>query len=263
VANGVATSRRPWSAPAERSGDGALDAQEVVSSLFFRTSRKAPSSLRSAGALQIGALLSNGYESASDLELARQAYAQDESAFAEIVRRYSPRVFRVASRFFRQRSLVEEAAQEVFLKAFTQLKSFEGRGSLEGWLTRIATNTCLNMIRASKRRPELSASDLTEEQADWLGQQQSNLAAETHRSAENRLVAFDLADRLLEVLSPEDRLAVTMIDGEGASVKDVADTTGWSESKVKVRAFRARKRLREAMEKLIKRPGIPTVKRAQ
>lgn len=200
-----------------------------------------------------GALLSNGYESASDLELARQARAQDESAFAEIVRRYSPRVFRVASRFFRQRSLVEDAAQEVFLKAFTQLKSFEGRGSLEGWLTRIATNTCLNMIRASKRRPEMTAADLTEEQTDWLFENLSHLAGETHRSTENRLVAADLADRLLSGLSSEDRLAVTMIDGEGASVKEVAHTTGWSESKVKVRAFRARKRLREAMDKLLKR----------
>ena len=142
------------------------------------------------------------------------------------------------------------------MKAFTQLKSFEGRGSLEGWLTRIATNTCLNMVRAAKRRPEFTASDLSAEQSEWLGQNLANLAGETHRSTENRLVAADLADRLLEVLSPEDRLAVTLIDGEGASVKEVAHTTGWSESKVKVRAFRARKRLREAMEKLIKRPRV-------
>lgn len=185
----------------------------------------------------------------------QKASAQDGAAFAEIVSRYSPRVFRVASRFFRQRSLVEEAAQEVFLKAFTQLESFEGRGALEGWLTRIATNTCLNMIRASKRRPEMTAADLNEEQMDWLGHKQSMLAGEEHRSTENRFVAADLAERLLETLSAEDRLAVTMIDGEGASVKEVANTTGWSESKVKVRAFRARKRLREAMDKLLKRAG--------
>ena len=71
-------------------------------------------------------LLSQSHEQASDLELARIARAGDESAFEEIMRRYSPRVFRFASRFFRQRSLVEEAAQEVFLKAFTELGSFEG-----------------------------------------------------------------------------------------------------------------------------------------
>ena len=183
-----------------------------------------------------------------DLDLARQAQVGDESAFAEIVRRYSPRVFSVASRFFRQRSLVEEAAQEVFLKAYTQLGKFEGRGSLEGWLTRIATNTCLNMVRSSKRRPESTVSDLTEDEASWLDQQPGDV---DQPSVENDLVATDLADRLLSVLSPEDQQALLMIDGEDASIKEVAEATGWSESKVKVRAFRARKKVREAMEKLL------------
>jgi len=183
-----------------------------------------------------------------DIDLARHAQDGDESAFAEIVRRYSPRVFSVASRFFRQRSLVEEAAQEVFLKAFTQLGSFEGRGSLEGWLTRIATNTCLNMLRGSKRRPELTVSDLSEEEDRWLEQQMAEIE---QPSVENNLVAADLADRLLSVLSPEDKQALLMIDGEQASIKEVAEATGWSESKVKVRAFRARKKIREAMERLL------------
>jgi RNA polymerase sigma-70 factor (ECF subfamily) len=143
---------------------------------------------------------------------------------------------------------VEEAAQEVFLKAYTQLGSFEGRGSMEGWLTRIATNTCLNMVRGSKRRPELTVSDLTEDETSWLDRQ---TASEQPSSAENSLVAADLADRLLGVLSPEDQQALLMIDGEDASIKEVAEVTGWSESKVKVRAFRARRKVREAMEKLL------------
>ncbi len=185
-----------------------------------------------------------------DLDLARQAQDGDESAFAEIVRRYSPRVFATASRFFRQRSLVEEAAQEVFLKAFTQLGSFEGRGSMEGWLTRITTNTCLNIIRGSKRRPEMTVSDLSEEEDEWLEQQLSDPG---QGSVENSLVAADLADRVLSVLSPEDQQALLMIDGEQASIKEVAAVTGWSESKVKVRAFRARKKVREAMERLLGR----------
>ena len=184
-----------------------------------------------------------------DLDLARQAQDGDESAFAEIVRRYSPRVFSVASRFFRQRSLVEEAAQEVFLKAYTQLGSFEGRGSFEGWLTRIATNTCLNMIRGAKRRPESTVSDLTNDEQNWLEQQSGD--GSERLSVENNLVAADLADRLLSVLPPEDQQALLMIDGEDASIKEVAEVTGWSESKVKVRAFRARRKLREAMENLL------------
>lgn len=146
--------------------------------------------------------------------------------------------------------LVEEAAQEVFLKAYTQLASFEGRGSFEGWLTRIATNTCLNIVRGAKRRPESSVSDLTEAEQGWFEQQSARDGIEP-ASVENSLIAADLADRLLGVLPPEDQQAVLMIDGEGASVKEVAEATGWSESKVKVRAFRARRKLREAMEKLL------------
>ena len=183
------------------------------------------------------------------MDLARQAQDGDESAFGEIVRRYSPRVFSVASRFFRQRSLVEEAAQEVFLKAYTQLGSFEGRGSFEGWLTRIATNTCLNMIRGAKRRPESTVSDLTDDEQNWLEQQSGDGSQQL--SVENNLVAADLADRLLSVLPPEDQQALLMIDGEDASIKEVAEATGWSESKVKVRAFRARRKLRKAMENLL------------
>jgi RNA polymerase sigma-70 factor (ECF subfamily) len=193
-----------------------------------------------------------------ELDLARQAQGGDESAFAEIVRRYSPRVFSVASRFFRQRSLVEEAAQEVFLKAFTQLGSFEGRGSMEGWLTRIATNTCLNMVRGAKRRPEFTVSDLTDDEQGWLDHQSAgNEGAQP--SVENSVVATDLADRLLAVLSPEDQQALLMIDGEDASIKEVAEATGWSESKVKVRAFRARRKVREAMEKLLARTNAGQV----
>jgi len=142
------------------------------------------------------------------------------------------------------------------LKAFTQLGSFEGRGSLEGWLTRIATNTCLNMVRSSKRRPELTVSDLTDDEQGWLDQQSGGDGGE-QTSVENSLVAADLADRLLAVLPPEDQQALLMIDGEDASIKEVAEATGWSESKVKVRAFRARKKLREAMEKLLEHRGKP------
>ena len=185
------------------------------------------------------------------MELARSAREGDESAFEEIMRRYGPRVFRFAGKFFKQRSLVEEAAQEVFLKAFTELGSYEGRGSMEGWLTRITTNTCLNLLRSSKRRPELTVSDLTEDQTDWLDKNLTDAATEQHQSTERSLVAADLAGRVLQTMPADDQLVLTMIDGEDASVKEVAAMTGWSESKVKTQAFRARRRMREAVEKLL------------
>lgn len=169
------------------------------------------------------------------------------------MRRYSPRIFQTASRFFRRRELVEEAAQETFLKAYTQLSSFEGRGSFEGWLVRIATNVCLNMLRSAKRRPESPVADMTEDESQWLDTQLADVSAERHRSNEESLVAADLAEKVLSQMSEDDRLVLMAIDGDGLSIKDVAQTTGWSESNVKVKAFRARRRMREAVEKLLGR----------
>ena len=190
-------------------------------------------------------------EQASDLELAKLAQETDETAFAEIVRRYSPRVFQVASRFFRERTQVEDASQEVFLRAYTHLADYEGRGSLEGWLTRIATTTCLNLLRASQRRPESELAEMPEAEAEWLDNHLAGISAERHRSAEKSREAADLADRVLSTLSPDDRLVLMLVDADETPIKDVASATGWSESKVKVQAFRARRRMREAVEKLL------------
>lgn len=196
--------------------------------------------------------LTDEYENLPDYELARRAVAGDEAAFAEIVNRYSPRVFRFAGRFFRRYSLVEEAAQEVFLKAFVQLKNFEGRGSLEGWLTRVTVTTCINLLRGAKRQPELTVSDLTDDETRWLEEKIVNASAAHYQNEEDKLIAADLVSRVLETLPPEDALLLTMIDGEGASIREVAEAMNWTESNTKVRAFRARKRMRESVEKLLK-----------
>ncbi|HKS41337.1 MAG TPA: sigma-70 family RNA polymerase sigma factor [Blastocatellia bacterium] len=177
----------------------------------------------------------------------------DEHAFEEIVRRYSPRVFHIASKFFRQRAQAEEAAQEAFLKAYTQLSSYEGRGSFEVWLTRITTNQCLNMIRSAKRRPEQTVADLTEDENGWLDNKLADVSIERHKSSERSIVAADLAEKVLSEMSPDDRTVLMSIDGDEMSIKEVAEMTGWSESKVKVQAFRARRRMREAVEKLLGR----------
>lgn len=137
------------------------------------------------------------------------------------------------------------------MKAFTELGSYEGRGSMEGWLTRITTNTCLNLLRSSKRRPEFTVSDLTEDESTWLDNNLAAAATERHESSERSSAAADLAGRVLQTLSPDDQLVLTLIDGEEASVKEVVEMTGWSASKVKVQAYRARRRMREAVEKLL------------
>ncbi len=195
--------------------------------------------------------MADDYQNLPDTELAKASVRGDEAAFGEIVRRYSPRVFSFSSRFFRRHDLIEEAAQEVFLKAFTQLKNFEGRGSLEGWLTRITVTTCINILRSTKPQNELMVSDLSDDETVWLENKLANVSSANYQNEEDKLIAADLVSRVLETLPPEDSLILQMIDGEGASIKEASAATGWSESKVKIKAFRARRRMREAVQKLL------------
>lgn len=195
--------------------------------------------------------LSENLTELSDAQLVNSAREGDEDAFEEIVRRHSPRVFQVASKFFRQRNQVEDVAQEVFLKAYRQLGSFEARGSFEGWLTRIATNTCLNQLRHGKRHPVTTLADVSEDEHAWLERQTAAPGGSTERSIEDKVIAADLAEKLLQQMAPEDQLVLTLVDGQELSIKEVADATGWTESKTKVRAFRARKKMRAALAKLM------------
>ncbi len=169
------------------------------------------------------------------------------------MRRYSPRVFKVASRFFRQRASVEEAAQESFLRAYTQLSSYEARGSFEGWLTRITTNVCLNLLRSARRRPESLVADLTDDETTWIENRLASISGERPRTAETDLIATDLAEKVLGTMSEDDRVALMLIEAEGLSIKEASEMTGWSESKVKTQTFRARRRMRDAVEKLLGR----------
>jgi RNA polymerase sigma-70 factor (ECF subfamily) len=86
-----------------------------------------------------------------------------------------------------------------------------------------------------------------------LENQLASVSTERHRTSEQGRISAELAEKILSELSPEDRLVLMSIDGEQMPVKDVAEMTGWSQSKVKVRAFRARRRMREAVEKLLQR----------
>jgi RNA polymerase sigma-70 factor (ECF subfamily) len=191
------------------------------------------------------------YEEMPDAELAKRSCDGDEYAFAEIVRRYTPRVFLFVSKFFRGQSIIEEVAQEVFLRIFTQLKTFANRGSFEGWLTRITVNTCINQLRESKRETELTFSALTQQEAEWVERKLDNFAT-NYSSEEDRIIALNLVNRVLETMSAEDRIVLTLIDAEGCSIREVAELTGWKESKVKIKAFRARRRMRQAIEKIMK-----------
>ena len=187
----------------------------------------------------------------SDAELVTRARAGDDDAFEELFNRHRRRVALIAGRFFRQREQIEEIVQESFTKAFFALPEFSNRqeASFAAWVARIAFNECYDELRRGKRRPESGMSNVSEEEAAWLKERLSDEGAGS--DVESAASSRDLAAKLLARLSPEDRVLLVMLDVEGMSVSEIAESNRWSPSKVKVRAHRARASLRRVLGRFL------------
>jgi RNA polymerase sigma-70 factor (ECF subfamily) len=187
----------------------------------------------------------------SDVELVARVRAGDDSAFEELFNHHRRRVSLIASRFFRQREQIEEIVQESFTKAYFALKDFSNQQetSFASWIARIAFNSCYDELRRMKRRPESSMSNVSEEESTWLKEQTRSLGS--GEDIESTTIARDLAGKLLARLSPEDRMVLVMLDVEGLSISEIAESTRWSASKVKVRAHRARASLRRVLKRFM------------
>lgn len=194
---------------------------------------------------------SDGVRETDEDDLIRRSLAGDEDSFETLVRRHSPRVFSIVGSFFRRRDLIEDIAQEVFTKTYVSLGTFTLGRSLEAWVAKIAVNACYDHLRAGRRRIEQQSPHESQQEDEWFELQMLEVARDRHASAERQRDAAEIAERLLAKLEPEDRLVIVLIDRDGFSVKEVSEMTGWGQSKVKVRAFRARRTLRAAMKRLV------------
>ena len=185
----------------------------------------------------------------TDDELVAAVGSGDETAFEQLFERYRRHVARIASRFFARREQIEEIIQDSFTKAYFALDSYHGThpGSFKAWLTQIAVNTSYDQLRRARRRPEQTLGEIDESERHELSAQ---LRAPS-RDVESALVSRDLAQKLLARVSPEDRLVLTLLDVEGFSVAEISAMTGWSISKVKVRAHRARVHLRRLLHRYL------------
>lgn len=179
--------------------------------------------------------------------LVSRVLAGDDAAARTLVERLWPMVIRIVRGHLPRRSSEEDLAQEVFMKMFARLEQWRADQPLEHWVSRVAVTTCLDALRWQKRRPELRWSDLSETEAEVLD---NVLHDESDTNSGDAVAAKELAHKLLQTLKPADRLVLTMMDMEGRSVADVQRHTGWSATLVKVRAFRARRKLRKAFEEL-------------
>ncbi len=173
---------------------------------------------------------------------------QDQDASRELVEHCQALVWKLV-RAHRSRSIPDEdLAQEVFLKLFSRLDRYEPRDGIpfEHWLSRLAVRTCLDALRTERRRPQPADPPLSEAAGEWLETLRRDDASPP---IDEVLAAREVVDALLARLPPKDRLVLTLLDMEERSVAEVSAITGWSRSLVKVRAFRARRRLRAVVER--------------
>ena len=165
--------------------------------------------------------------------------------------RHERRVFNILASFVRQADVREDIAQETFVKAYLSLSTYRRGERFDRWLARIAVNACYDHLRRVQRRQEYTFSDMTEDESVWLENATSHTAETLHMEQEQQTLAKDMADRLLATLTVEDRMVLVLMERDGYSTEEIADMTGWSKAKVKVRAFRARHQMRQALERLL------------
>jgi RNA polymerase sigma factor (sigma-70 family) len=181
----------------------------------------------------------------------RRVRERDEDAARALVEHLYPQVMRIVSTKLPRRGAEEDLAQEIFLKMFTRLDQYRGEVPFDHWVSRIAVNHCLNAVRAQNSRPEWRWADLSLEQAETLDAVMTS-ASETPDPAQ-ALGAGELVERLLDELPPAERWLLRVMELEEKSIEEVRQLTGWSSTRIRVKAFRARRRLNKVFERLRKK----------
>jgi len=186
----------------------------------------------------------------TDEELVGLVVGGEVDCFEELIIRYQPRVFGMARKYFRNESDVEDVVQTIFTKTFQKLGSYRGTAPFEHWFMRLSINTCYDALRRKRNRPEHTISDTLFDDESW----QDRLGKIPEASdREEQEQARELVHTVLDQVSDRARIVLTLQELEGRSIREIAGITGWSESLVKVQAFRARKEMRTAVERFLSR----------
>ncbi|MBT5708913.1 RNA polymerase sigma factor [Verrucomicrobia bacterium] len=175
----------------------------------------------------------------------------DETSVSVLMEFLFPFVAKILNARLRYRESKEDVSQEIFIRVFSKIEQYSGKVPFHHWVSRIAVNTCTTAYHRSKANRELRIADLSEDEARVV---ESIKSTATEPGPADQLAARELVEKLLESLNPDDRLVISLVYLNGYSHQQVSDVTGWSVSLAKVRAFRARQRLRRTLAKLTADP---------
>lgn len=172
-----------------------------------------------------------------DERLIKAVLSGDDEAFAELIRRHKRKIFSIVAKFARDDDELDDISQEIFVKMYQGLNKYRGDAPFEHWLSKLAVNACYDMLRKRQR----DANKVPLETVEF------SLSSPDSQDRQSR-DAWYILRRAMTRLCPEDTMVITLLNLEEKSVREISDLTGWSESKVKVRAFRARKELKKILE---------------
>ena len=184
----------------------------------------------------------------TDEELVRIVAGGDVDCFEVLIIRYQSRVFGMARKYFRNESDAEDVVQAIFTKTFQKLSSYKGTAPFEHWFMRLSLNACYDALRRKRNRPDQTISDMLFDDESWQDRL-SNIPDASDRVGLEE--ARELVYTVLGQISDRARIVLTLQELEGRSIREITEITGWSESLVKVQAFRARKEMRASVERFL------------
>ena len=184
---------------------------------------------------------------AQELEWIRDAQRGNRDAFGALVERHQRRVFAVIFRVTGDRDQVEDLSQEVFLKAYRAVRSYNQSASFGTWLSRIAVNHCYDYLRSRRStRNRVESFDGSPEDLESPAKSFPASGPDPERAALLR----DMVSKLLARASEEDRVVVALKELNGMSVEEIAEILELKVGTVKVRLHRARKRMLDDFRKM-------------
>ncbi len=178
-------------------------------------------------------------------DLIARVQQRDEAAARALVQRLGPLVAKITGAHAALRDEADDLAQDIFFKLFRSLHTWRGDGALEHWVARIARCACIDRLRRKKARPEHHIADLTPGELALLEASQAVEPPPDSRAAD----ASSLLEKLLVTLPPLDAWLLRQVELAERTVADVAAEAGWSAGATHVRLFRARARLKRAVQK--------------
>lgn len=181
----------------------------------------------------------------SNEELLARCKEQDEAALRELLRRHERPVYSLLYRMLGNREDSEDALADVFVKVWRSAAGFRGASKFTTWLYRIAGNTARDVLRSRKARPEVTMDDEILTETDLVGTASAD--PETCVINADEIAGIEMA---MQKLSEEDRLIVGLYHIQECSLEEIAEITGLNRSNLKVKLFRARRKLRAYLENL-------------